>query len=151
MLLKTESYFLCFSLPQERMISFALALIPSSRKRRCRARKTQGCYCIFVVWAFSCRRSKTIRIRWTEPKPTVCSLCLSPSLYPDFKRSLSSKAIEAPVLAFKEPENEPKTIQFLKILLEKPAPRTAPLSHNTFTFHALLIRKSPTKILPTGL
>lgn len=59
--------------------------------------------------------------------------------------------LEAPVLAFKEPENEPKTIQFLKILLEKPAPRTAPLSHNTFTFHALLIRKSPTKILPTGL
>ena len=54
------------------------------------------------------------------------------------------------MLAFKEPENEPKTIQFLKILLEKPAPRTAPLSHNTFTFHALLIRKSPTKILPTG-
>lgn len=42
------------------------------------------------------------------------------------------------MLAFKEPENEPKTIQFLKILLEKPAPRTAPLSHNTFTFHDLL-------------
>ena len=67
-----------------------------------------------VVWAFSCRRSKTIRIRWTEPKPIASSLCLLPSLYPDFKRSLLK---EASGFAFKEPENEPKTIQFLKILL----------------------------------
>ena len=52
MLLKTESYFLCFSIPQERMSSFYLAF-GLHVNAVVGQEKTQGCYRIFVVWAFS--------------------------------------------------------------------------------------------------
>lgn len=87
---------------------------------------------------FCGRRSKTIRIRWTEPKPTACSLCLSPSLYPDFKSSLFK---EASVLHFKEPENEPKTIQFLKILLGSLLPE--PPLYRTILSPSMLYSDAP--------
>ena len=107
-------------------------------------KRRNASYCIFVVWAFSCRRSKTIRIRRTDPKPIACSLCLSPSLYPDFKRSLFK---EASVLAFKEPENEPKTIQFLKILLGSLLPEPplyiARYFHLPCSTHTHLSNKNP--------
>ena len=94
---------------------------------------------------FRGRRSKTIRIRWTEPKPIACSLCLSPSLYPDFKRSLFKNQRPLCLLSKSQKMNQ-RQFSFRKFYWEacsQNRPFIARYFHLPYSTHTHLSNKNP--------